>query len=168
MSIQRYEEVIGKIQRQWKQVIIGSDQNFDYMKVNDHRPTGILLDTFISFGLAPCITRPTRVTKSATLIDNLYISANFYKDCSSGILFSDISDHFPIFVCVGVILDDTVFIRLRELLYNEDWDFTQELNINDAFIQLHNILRNNIETLAPQKKILLFHSINKYANLGSL
>ncbi len=110
---------------------------------------------------------------SATLIDNLYISAIFYKDCSSGILISDISDHFPIFVCVGVNpdteikkealsftyrnLDDTVFIMLRELLNNEDWDFFQELNINDAFIQLHNILRNNIETLAPEKNVIPFH-----------
>ncbi len=49
--------------------------------------------------------------------------------------------------------DDTVFIRLRELLKNEDWDFIQELNINAAFIQLHNILRNNIETLAPEKNV---------------
>ena len=115
MSIQRYEEVIEQIQRQCKQVITGSDQKFDSPKVNDHRSTGILLDTFISFGLAPCITRPTRVTNiSATLIDSLYISANFYKDCSSVISIRDISDHFPIFVCVGVIPDTD---KLRRKLY---------------------------------------------------
>ena len=45
LSLQGCEEVVERIQRQSKQVIVlvGSDQTFDYMKVNDHRSTGILL-----------------------------------------------------------------------------------------------------------------------------
>ena len=37
---------------------------------------------------------------SATLIDNLYISAIFYKDCSSGIFIIDIPGHFRMFFFV--------------------------------------------------------------------
>ncbi len=67
-----------------------------------HRNTSDLLDAFIGGGLAPCITRPTRITNStATLIDNIYVSADYCKDCFSGILISDISDHFPVMVGIS-------------------------------------------------------------------
>ena len=42
-----------------------------------------------------------RVTNSSpTLVDNIYITAALFKEFS-GILLSDISDHFPVFVGVG-------------------------------------------------------------------
>ena len=52
-----------------------------------------------SHSLFPCITKPTRVTaKTASLIDNIF--SNDIVDNQSaiaGILYCDISDHFPIF-----------------------------------------------------------------------
>ena len=50
-----------------------------------------------SLSLLPIIGKPTRITdNSATLIDNFFINGpcNF----ESGILISDISDHYPIFI----------------------------------------------------------------------
>ena len=44
--------------------------------------------------LLPCITRPTRITKStATLIDNVLISKNLQGKQDSKIIITDISDH---------------------------------------------------------------------------
>ena len=52
-----------------------------------------------SYSRFPCITKPTRVTsKTASLIDNIfcnYIVDN--QDVFTGILYTDISEHFPIF-----------------------------------------------------------------------
>ena len=54
-----------------------------------------MFDTYISNGLIPVITRPTRIThQAASLIDNIYIKL-------SGILTSKLSDHLPIFALYG-------------------------------------------------------------------
>ena len=52
---------------------------------------------FYSNSFFPTITKPTRVTKStASLIDNIW-SNNFDEYKCSGIIYSTISDHFPVF-----------------------------------------------------------------------
>ena len=72
--------------------IIGTDQNFDYIK----------LIKLIINGLVPTITKPTCIThNSETLIDNIYISIKNKGVIKSAILCADISDHLPVFTCVG-------------------------------------------------------------------
>ena len=45
----------------------------------------------------PLITRPTRITSYiATLLDNIFINS-LDSFCASGVLFSDVSDHLPVF-----------------------------------------------------------------------
>ena len=45
----------------------------------------------------PLIMRPTRITcHSATLIDNIFVN-QFFDRSRSGLFFTDISDHLPIF-----------------------------------------------------------------------
>ena len=52
--------------------------------------------------LLPCITRPTRITKStATLIDKVLISKNLQGKQDSKILITDISDHLPSIVTIN-------------------------------------------------------------------
>ena len=51
----------------------------------------------IKAGLLPTITRLSRITQmSATLIDNIFISSNLYKNFDSALLLEDISDHLPV------------------------------------------------------------------------
>ena len=48
-------------------------------------------------GFYPTISRPTRITNnSSTLIDNIFTNITQHK-IHSGILYLDISDHFPVF-----------------------------------------------------------------------
>ena len=55
------------------------------------------LDNVFSHGFVPMITKPTRVTQSsATLIDHIY-SNNIEYSSSSGVIITDIADHFGIF-----------------------------------------------------------------------
>ena len=99
--ITNYELITNKLQNENKEIIIGTDQNFDYL--NTHCAySKHLLETFFAAGLVPTIIRPTRITsESATLIDNIYVSGNRLEHLRSGILVADISDHFPIFVSTG-------------------------------------------------------------------
>ena len=74
-SINMYENIIAKLHNYKHDVIIGTDQNVDYIKIDQHKNTQDLLDTFITNGFLPTITKPTRITHaSATLIDNIYVS----------------------------------------------------------------------------------------------
>lgn len=57
----------------------------------------IFLNVLFSSYFHPLICKPTRVTnKTATLIDNIFTNSFDYES-NSGILCTDISDHFPIF-----------------------------------------------------------------------
>ena len=71
------------------------DFNIDLLNKDCNNST-LFLNTMYSLSLLPIISKPTMITdNSAKLIDNFFISepCNF----ESGILISDISDHFPIF-----------------------------------------------------------------------
>ena len=46
--------------------------------------------------MLPCITRPTRITKTtATLMDNIFMSNTLHTNFQSGIIITDLSDHLP-------------------------------------------------------------------------
>ena len=77
-----------------RDIIIGTDQNFDYMKVNEHKNTSDLLNVFFTAGILPTVSRPTRITHtSATVIDNLYIKSQDYGNIHSRIIMSDINQN---------------------------------------------------------------------------
>ena len=78
------------------ELILGMDQNIDLLKSDEHTNTRKFLDLILDSGLWPVITRPTRITqRSATLIDNIYISKNLQCKFDSAIIVDDISDHLP-------------------------------------------------------------------------
>ena len=57
------------------------------------------IDFMFSKGLLSIVNRPTRTTKtSASCIDRIYINSYFNKYILSGIIKTDLSDHFPIFI----------------------------------------------------------------------
>ena len=58
-----------------KSMILGTDQNIDYLKTENFTSAQTLLDHNLESGLIPVITRPTRITQAtSTLIDNIYIT----------------------------------------------------------------------------------------------
>lgn len=87
-------------------VIIAGDFNIDLLKMNEKEHINHFLETMLSFGYIPKITLPTRLHhNSGTLIDNCFIkSANSLSETTSGVLFHDISDHLPYFVCCDHLL----------------------------------------------------------------
>ena len=75
------------------------DFNLDLLKHDKHLPTEKFLDVMYANSFIPTINRPTRVTKyTCTLIDNIYTKHyNIKYDNYSGVLTTDITDHFPEF-----------------------------------------------------------------------
>ena len=79
------------------EIILSMDQNIDLLKSEEHASTRKFLDLILDCGLWLVITRPTRITqRSATLIDNIYISKNLQCKFDSAIIVDDISDHLPL------------------------------------------------------------------------
>ena len=93
--------ILENVNQKHQPVFLMGDFNIDLMKLNIHTKTNSFLENIVSNGLIPLITKPTRITEySATLIDHMYTS---YPDqiLSSGILITDISDHFATFCKIG-------------------------------------------------------------------
>ena len=142
-SIARYEEVMLALTNTKKDVLVGTDQNFDYMKIDSNSNVSDLLDVFFTLGVLPSVTKPTRIThSSATLIDNIYVKCAKYEHVHSRILLTDISDHFPVLVCMG----HKVKRQCRESLtfMQRRMGPDQVQNINGALqsTQWHELFRN--------------------------
>ncbi len=88
-AISRYDQIMSSICKTNNDVIIGTDQNFDFMKINQNTNVSDLLDVFYTRGVLPTITRPTRITyTSATLIDNIYVKSEYLENVASQIIIS--------------------------------------------------------------------------------
>ena len=58
-----------------KNIMIGTDYNCDYLKVEQHKHSSDLLNNYITAGMIPIISQATRVpATSSTLIDNIYVN----------------------------------------------------------------------------------------------
>ena len=81
----------------YDEIILCEDFNLDILNCDNNENTLNLLNSLTSQSLIPIITKPSRITnQTASLIDNIFI--NQPKGFVSGILISDISDHFPLFI----------------------------------------------------------------------
>ncbi len=165
-SIEKYETIVKQLVN-YKNVIIGTDQNFDYLKIDHQKNTEDLLNTFVSNGLIPTITKPTRITHtSATLIDNIYVSSNTNSHIQSSILCYDISDHMPILVCTGNYksrihtnkplefkhrkFTESQIISIGEKIRQINWHYLNMLETDDAYSSFMNKLNTIIDEVAPE------------------
>ena len=95
--VKDFNEVLDKITKENKLCYLMGDFNVNIMNYQTNNLTGEFLDSMYSNLLCPLINRPTRITShTATLIDNI-ITNNIDADSINGLLFTDISDHLPIF-----------------------------------------------------------------------
>ena len=169
-SIARYEAILQKFNNFNGDVIIGTDQNFNYINTNTHMNTSQLLNTFIAAGFLPTITKPTRITQnSATLIDNIYIKLKSLQNLSCGIINIQISDHLPIFMFTGKQaahkhqlttitcrpIDDTAINQIEQYLNNINWTEMEHLTTDHATCYLTSQILNALNVCAPEKTIKL-------------
>mgnify|MGYP001554836917 CR=1 FL=1 len=166
-SHERFNELLKKIPRMHQQVIIGTDQNIDFLKlsINSHND---FLHMFISQGYVPCITKPTRVTStSTTLIDNLYTKG--LAPTQSHVITSHYSDHYPILITIpppNQAQDNSITFQSRKFtpetyanietnLIEYDWSRLYAMNTNTAFSHFMNVISEIIDTHAPLRNVTI-------------
>ena len=91
------KNVLDKINLENKICYLAGDYNLNLLNAEKHTYTNEFIDVLFMNYFVPLIDKPTRIReKSATLIDNIFTN-NVDNNCFQGILYTDISDHLPIF-----------------------------------------------------------------------
>ena len=85
-------------------VILCGDFNINLLQINNRPAFSDYLDILITNNFYPTITFPTRFTDASyTLIDNILYKGHQKNNLlSSGIIFTDISDHLPCFTTLNL------------------------------------------------------------------
>ena len=86
------------------------------MQYNTENNTNHFVNTLLQNNLLPLINSPTRITGSSeTLIDNIFTNKFNNVKIHSGIIKTDISDHFPIFILLNdsnTEIEGEIYIQL--------------------------------------------------------
>ena len=145
------------------------DFNINLLNNDKNNISDTFLNLLFSHSFYPKIDKPTRIsTKSATLIDNIFVN---YFDASliSGVWMTDISDHLPIYVIIPktnaaktkktVVItkrhyDDDSMLKFREDLSCMDWtEIYSTHDVNDKYNKLSTVLDNLHEKYFPPVKM---------------
>ena len=94
------------------------DCNINMLNYDNHMETHDFVDEMFSNYLIPQITKPTTITPTATLKDNIYSNdiLGEYNQLQ-GILYSDISDHLPIFIITTLNNDRQDYVTIETRKY---------------------------------------------------
>ncbi len=99
--IEHLSTTINKINQEKLPSFICGDLNINLLNCSTHSDTNDYLNTFYAASFYPLIDKPTRVTtKSYSLIDHIFTNVLDSK-ITPGVLFNDITDHFPIFMILN-------------------------------------------------------------------
>ena len=110
---------------------IMGDFNINLFNHEVHAPTCNFLNLMFLHSYIPLINKPTRVTnQSATLIDNFF--TNNPKNMLQGIMYTNISDHIPIF-----LIDNNCKLT-NNLKYTTNRNFSQA-NIDTFYNNMQNL-----------------------------
>ena len=92
------------------------DFNLNLLNADSNHLTSEFLETMYSFSYIPVINKPSKVQKnSVTLIDNIFSNNINGTFDLSGILYTDVSDHFPVFYMLNNVKQskDPCYIEKR-------------------------------------------------------
>ena len=160
-------DIMDIVNKEKKSCVIMGDINIDLLKYNLHNKTNEYVDNVISRGFLPLITKPTRVfPSSATLIDHIY-SNNISAQVSSGIIITDVADHFGTFLIVKKkttnlsgsqkqkrIFSESNLSSFRELLDESDFlPVMQKTCPNESYNTFMEIYKQSFDKAFPMKYI---------------
>ena len=90
--------ILKNVSKPNKHVYLLGDYNIDLLKARSHQPTSEFIDNMLCSSFIPLINRPTRITEnSAKIIDNIFTNCHNVSNHITGIIPTDVSDHFSIF-----------------------------------------------------------------------
>ena len=148
------------------------DFKINLLNSETHAGTATFLDIMFSHFFIPSINRPTRVSENSatcTLIDNIFSNVSGQdSNPVNGILYTDISDHFPVFrICftqVNVneplphykqIINSTTLNDLKNRLTSHDWNpVLSSHDPNQAFSLFLKDFQHHYSNAIPVKSYL--------------
>ena len=153
-----------------KTVFILGDLNVNSLDYDNSESVKKCFNMFFQCGFLPLIQRATRVTRTtATAIDHIITDAIFDRTMHSGIIKTQISDHFPIFTilenCKNCKNNEKTKITKRDfnkeniqnfhfLLENINWDqFLPSNAPNEAYNNFLKIFSDLYDIAFPKKEI---------------
>ena len=165
-----FKELLDNFESNTTSCFIAGDFNIDLLKSENHQETNSFFNSLLTYSFFPTIVKPTRITShSATLIDNIYLNTfDTIDNTQSGILYTDISDHLPVFVVqYGVSQNRKRYIKIekrissaqsvehfRHDLSSHDWSSIYKSNDpNEQYSYLSDVLENLHNKHFPIKTI---------------
>ena len=107
------EGILSTISFEKKLSYLMGDFNINILNSQSYQPSNEFVNLVVSNSLYPLICKQTRITSTtATLIDNIFTN-NLEHCMNSGIFYSDLSDHLPIFQVTHLKLDAETPCRKR-------------------------------------------------------
>ena len=149
------EDILSAISFENKLSYIMGDYNINILNSHSHQPTNEFINLITSNSLSPLISKPTRITSStATLIDNIFTN-NLELNMNSGILYTDLSDHLPVFQVTHLkmiveparqkrflrLINSTTMSAIRSKLEGVDWSSVYAINsVNESYDTFSSLL----------------------------
>ena len=128
--------LVSKLQSESKLVYLAGDYNINLLSAERHFLTSGFLEIMFSNMFVPLINKPTRITNtSATIIDNIFTNCKKFDDSFSGILYTDMTDHLPIFyidkIHTSSVTEDDTYITRRSYSSRNVENFKSSLSSID-------------------------------------
>ena len=126
--------VLQKIKMENKKCFLLGDYNINLFNAEKHHPTSEFLENMFSCEYIPLINKPTRDSgHTASLIDNIYCNQIPSESTLSGLFYTDVSDHYPIFHIENKYVDEEKPHRIIKRLFSERYvsKFTDTLRRTD-------------------------------------
>ena len=116
------KDFTSKAKNNEKNLYIAEDLNLNLLDHSTNLKVKNYLNIVFQNLLLPMINKPTRASKSdATIIDHILTNSFPNTACFTGIVKTDISDHFPIFLISNEkISKNAKHITMRKRVINEE------------------------------------------------
>ena len=150
------EDLVITLNKINQRCILMGDFNLNLLNEENSNDVQNLVNIMKQFSYNNVITKPTRVSKfSATLIDHIWVNFELTSHCNSQIIFSGVTDHFPIILNHKKLSAPSVkrTISYRKVGENFDEMFSDKL-INADFTEV--LETNNVEQAFSNFNDILF------------
>ena len=164
--------IFKKLLKKNKKIFFLGDFNINSLDYTTNDKVRKFIDLMFSKGMLSVINRPTRISKNKfSCIDHIYTNSFLNSSIISGIVKTDISDHFPVFIVDKSInrtnypdkiekhvrmINEKNLTKFKNLLNERDW--TILLNTQDPNSSYDNFIKqflNLYEKCFPLKKIVI-------------
>ena len=100
-------------------VYLMGDFNINLLNTDNHLLTEDFIETMYSHSFCPLINKPTRINSNkatVTVIDNIFTNSYEHINLFNGILYTDITDHLPIFcICDEKCQSEKIPVFTRQI-----------------------------------------------------